>query len=171
MRRGRWMRGLVLGGLALAGIGMATSAEAACVLKGKGTACKGGVSAMTQLVTDKNWQKMWNTPRDSTPKFHSTSKLGPGESATLLTFFAADTTGRLELSCELTIKPSKGKAQHYPMQACFAGKVTAGDIYMTGAALTVNSDGEAGRTEFTVGIRNDRTGAKLTLKNGVQFRP
>lgn len=168
LRRG-WARGLVLCGLAAAGIAMATSAQAACVLKGKGVACKGGLSAMTQLVTDKNWQKKWNTSRESTPVFRSTSKLGPGESATLLSFFAADKSGMLRLSCELTIKPSTGKAQHYPMQACFAGEVTAGDIYMTGASVTVNSDGETGRTEFTIGIRNDRTGAKLTLKNGVQF--
>jgi hypothetical protein len=160
---------LVLCGLASIGMSMATSAQAACVLKGKGVACKGGLSAMTQLVTDKNWQQKWNTSRESTPAFRSTSKLGPGESATLLSFFAADKSGPLQLSCELTIKPSTGKAQHYPMQACFAGEVTAGDIYITGAALTVNSDGETGRTEFIVGIRNDRTGAKLTLKNGVQF--
>ena len=55
MRRGGWLRGLVLCGLASIGMSMATSAQAACVLKGKGVACKGGLSAMTQLVTDKNW--------------------------------------------------------------------------------------------------------------------
>ena len=165
------MRGLklvLLAGLAVCGIGMATSAEAACVLKGKGTACKGGLSAMSMLVTDKDWQKKWNTSRDSTPEFHTTDEMGDGDSATLLTFFVADKGGLLELSCDLAIKTSTGKTERYPMQLCFRGEVIAGDIYMTGAQLMVNSEGETGSSEFIVGLKN-KTGAKLTLKTGVRF--
>jgi len=165
------MRGLklvLLAGLAACGIGMATSAEAACVLKGKGTACKGGLSAMSMLVTDKDWQKKWNTSRESTPEFHTTDELGEGESATLLTFFVSDKSGPLELSCDLAIKDSTGKTERYPMQLCFRAEVIAGDIYMTGAQLTMNGDGETGSSEFIVGLKS-KSGGKLTLKTGVRY--
>jgi hypothetical protein len=164
----RGLKLLLLAGLATGGIGLATSAEAACVLKGKGTACKGGLSAMTMLVTDKDWQKKWNTSRDATPQFHTASKLKQGQTATLLTFFAADQAGLLQLSCELTIKEAGGKPQKVPAQLCFAGEVIAGDIYLAGMSVGVEG-GDATGTQFTVGLKNDKTGAKLTLKTGVEF--
>lgn len=164
----RGLRLVLLAGLAIWGAGTATSAEAACVLNGKGAACKGGLSAMSMLVTDKDWQKKWNTSREATPVLHTTDELGKGESATLLTFFAVDKSGLLELSCDLAIKDSTGKTERYPMQVCFRGEVIAGDVYMTGAQLMVNSEGETGSSEFIVGLKN-KTGARLTLKTGVRY--
>lgn len=165
------MRGLLLVGLAIAGIGMATSAEAACLLKGKGVVCKGGLAAMTLLVTDKDWQKKWNTSRESTPHLKTTDSLGKGRGATLLTFFAVDKSGMLELSCDMKIKDATGPAQTHPMQLCFRGEVTAGDIYMTGASVAVSNEGESGKTQFTVGLRNEATGAQVSLKTAVTYEP
>lgn len=167
----RLAKRLLLASLVCAGMGVATSAEAACVITGKGAVCKGGLSAMAMLVTDKDWERKWNTARDTTPQFHTTSKLGKDESATLLTFFAVDKSGMLELSCDMTIKDSTGDTERYPMQLCFRGNVIAGDIYMTQAALMLTSDGEAGTSEFTVGLRQEGNGTQVKIKTGVTYVP
>ena len=155
-------------GVAVAVLGIATGAEA-CALTGKGTACKGSLSAMTLLVTDKNWQAKWNTSVDDVPAFHTTSKLKKGQQATLLTFFVSDKGGPLEVSCDLTIKDSE-ETQKHPTQLCFKGDVVAGNIYLAGMSVEVTTDGEPGKAEFTVGL-TPKGGSRLVTRTGVEYLP
>lgn len=163
-----WQRIRLLAAAGVAVLGMATSAQA-CALTGKGSACKGTLSAMTLLVTDKNWQAKWNTSVDTVPAFRTTDKLKTGQQATLLTFFVSETGGPLEISCDLTIKDG-GETQKHPAQLCFKGDVVAGNIYMTGASLGITTDGEPGKAEFTVGIKA-KGGSRLVMKTAVEYVP
>ena len=161
---------LVAAGVAAIALGLTTGAEA-CALTGKGTSCKGSLSAMTILVTDKNWQAKWNTSVDTVPAFHTTSKLRAGQKATLLTFFVSEKGGPLELSCDLAIKETGDEMQKHPAQLCFKGDVVAGNIYLTGMSVGVETDGEPGKAEFTVGIKNARGGGRLVMKTSVEYLP
>lgn len=47
-----------------------------------------GFGASVIITTDTDWEKKWNTPAETTPKFTTTDKLKIGEQAAILVFFA-----------------------------------------------------------------------------------
>lgn len=159
---------LLLAGLTTAAIGFASGAEAACMM-GKGSVCKGGLAAVSLVVTDSNWRAKWNTSVETTPRFKGTSKLGTGDKATLLTFFSSEHHGMVQLSCDLKVKLPNGDVQQHPAQPCFKGEVAAGNIYLTGMEIGLEGDGEPGKAEFTVRVTDTKSGARLPLKTIVEF--
>lgn len=165
---GTWLRGLLLVAVAALGIGLATTgAQAACFLTGAGSACKGGISVVTLLVTDQNWKSKWRAATGKVPQFKTTGRLGKGDTATLLTFFAADKSGPLSLTCDVTVKYSKGKPERVSTP-CFRGNVQAGSIYLTGLAPTVGGYGEVGTGDVTVSVKTNR-GTRITTQTRIKY--
>ncbi|MDB5538383.1 MAG: hypothetical protein JWQ89_110 [Devosia sp.] len=160
---------LPVAGLVIATIGFSSGAEAACTFTGKGSACKGGLSAMARLVTDPDWRAKWNTSVETTPVLTGSDKLGNGDKGTLLTFVSAEKAGMLELKCDLKVKLPDGKVEQHRPQLCFKGEVVAGNIYLTGMEIGLEGDGEPGKAEFTVGVVHARNGTRLPLKTIVEF--
>jgi hypothetical protein len=164
------LRSAVLAGAVGIGICLAaTNVQAACAFKGKGTVCKGDFSAMALLITDPNWRAKWDTPPETTPHLRGSDKLGKGEKGTLLTFVTAGRGGPTELACEVTVKDPQGKVQKHPAQLCYRGDMVPGHIHLTGLEIALEGDGEPGKAEFTIGIKNMKTGTRLSLKQQVIF--
>lgn len=138
-------------------------------------ATRGGFVAVASIVTDPNWREIWNTPAETTPYFHTTSKMEPGDKAWLLTFFAGAKLkgGVAQIKCDLKIIDPDGSIDSHPAQLCYQGPIPGpeGSLFMTGleVGLEVTAKDLDGLTTFEIGITDVNRGVRVPVKVSVEF--
>ena len=85
-----------------------------------------GFGASVIITTDVDWEKKWNTPAATTPKFTTTDKLRIGEQGTILIFFAnpkLDSDNSIDVTCDIKItRPNNITTENSGLKG-YAGKL------------------------------------------------
>lgn len=95
-----------------------------------------GFGASVIITTDADWEKKWNTPAATTPKFTTTEKLRIGEQGTFLIFFAnpkLDSNGSIDVTCDIKIIRPNGITTENTGLKGFTGKLNGSpeNTYLT----------------------------------------
>ncbi|MER8422114.1 hypothetical protein [Mesorhizobium sp. M1403] len=98
------------------------------------------------VVTDNaDYEKLWySMPREATPHFSTIEKIGLGQTAFVVAFFAgaAAKDSKFQIVCEATIKKPNGELVEVPPTPCFSGPARGPltDLRLVDFSLGINAE-------------------------------
>ena len=112
-----------------------------------------GFGGLLLATTDDDWEKKWNTPPETKPKFTAAGRVPYGKTIYILTFFAnpkVDPQGNAEVRCDLRLLDPAG---HVALQQkdtdCYSGALQGSPYAQRLSAPVLAFSGEPGDPEGT----------------------
>jgi hypothetical protein len=144
------------------------SSTAGCACSDTGTVS--GFQATALLTDDANWVEKWGTPSDVPVYFDTVGRIGPGQTAILLVFFAnpALRDGAASIECDARMLKPNGESVELPPFSCFAEKIDGGlgNFRMTGLRAEVEAEPSdpVGHYTFEIGVRDVLRDVRVPLE-------
>ncbi|MCP5076242.1 MAG: hypothetical protein GY947_23470 [Rhodobacteraceae bacterium] len=164
---------LIVAGLLCMTLARADTVVQPCSCQNEGE--KDGFRALTIITVDENWQEKWDTPPDVIPRFKTSSKLGVGDAATLLVFFANAHTenGIAKITCDLLLSKPDGTELNRGPEICGEGKMEGRpeNLRLTGLQVRfeIDEDDPVGVWNFEIGVRDEVRGSRVPLTISVEI--
>lgn len=107
---------------------------------------KNDFAALLLVTNDVDWQRNWNTSRDTIPRFNQAGAVKVGEQLVILTFFVnpkTDNDKRAQVRCSIKVtKPNKTVAVNERGITCLEGELRGDPNYIRIAPAVINFVGE-----------------------------
>lgn len=133
------------------------------------------------VTTDEDWEKKWNTPRETTPIFNKAGVVPYGRKIYILTFFAnplTDDGGNANVRCDFKISTPRGQTSFAKQDMlCFSGRIAGypyppSDLYLSLPVIGFSGDPDdpAGTWVIEVTLRDANRKVELPLRTTFQLQ-
>jgi hypothetical protein len=130
------------------------------------------------VTPDRDWEKKWQTPPETTPKFTTSDTVTKGQELTMLILFvnpAVDRDGNADVTCDLqSIRPDGSLSINEKGVVCFRGKLQGDPRNIRLALPVIKYVGEAkdlpGKWTIRVTLIDNQRRVRLPLKTSFTLK-
>ena len=139
---------------------------------------KQGFGGWLVVTPDADWEKKWQTPPETIPKFTTSDTVAKGQQLTILILFvnpAVDKDGNADVTCDLqSIRPDGSLSINEKGVVCFRGKLQGDPHNLRLALPVIKYVGEAkdlpGKWTIRVTLIDNKRRVRLPLKTSFTLK-